>query len=98
MKRNSKIWLWGMVTVAVLFGWHFLDVRAGASATGDGWLRGRYLWLGASVLGGLGIFGYALRKGGGEGAADPSGISLRGGGAVSGDTVHGGAAASLSPR
>ncbi len=71
MKRNSKIWLWGMVTVAVLFGWHFLDVRAGASATGDGWLRGRYLWLGASVLGGLGIFGYALRKGEGKGRQIP---------------------------
>lgn len=40
--KRYGLWAAGGVILAALGGWHFLDVRAGILATGDGWLYGWY--------------------------------------------------------
>lgn len=50
-KRNGNIWYpAGLVLLLLLVLNHGLDVQAGAAATGDGWLKGRYLALSAVAL------------------------------------------------
>lgn len=51
----------GMVALFVLY--HLQDVRAGAGATGDGWLVFWYLVLSAAALAGIAVLGWCLTSG-----------------------------------
>ncbi|MCI8659914.1 MAG: DUF2142 domain-containing protein [Lachnospiraceae bacterium] len=58
MKKWDRIWLAGVLVLALLGFWHLGDVRAGAAECGDTWLIGWYFLLFAAVLGTGAVFGW----------------------------------------
>lgn len=60
MRKKNKIWLSGIGVVVIFAAWHYLDVRAGAVASGHTWLLGNYGWLFAAVCVFLAVFGRLL--------------------------------------